>query len=72
MIMMGDKKKAMTAILGPAHEEDEGKEPDALHAISQEAINCIHAHDVMGLADCFRAAFALLDSEPHEEGEHEE
>ncbi len=72
MIMMGDKKKAMMSILGPAKEETQEQEPNALHEISQELINCVHAHDIAGVADCLSAAFALCDSEPHVEGPHEE
>lgn len=72
MIMMGDRKKAMMAILGPAHEETPEKELDPLHAISQEAIECVLNHDFAGFADCLRAAFSLCDSEPQAEGPSEE
>lgn len=70
MMIMGDKKKAMMAIFGPTKEEAQEQEPNALHAISQELINCVHSHDVEGVAHCLSAAFELCDQAtggPHEE-----
>lgn len=70
--MIGEKKRALTAIMGPAkHEEVEGDEPDALHAIASEFIQAVKADDAQGVADCWRAAFEELDREP-QEGTHEE
>lgn len=73
MIMMGDKKKAVAAILGPHPEEEhEEKGPEALLLAAHEAMEAIHSRDAEGLLDALRAIFAELDSEPHAEGEHVE
>lgn len=71
--MMGDKKKAMTAMLGPDPAEHEAKPADADHelrTIAEEMIHCLHSSDAEGVAHCLKAAFMLCDSEPHDEGEH--
>lgn len=70
MIMMGDRKKAVTAILGPEEGEDQGHEENSLHHIAEEIISCIHAKDAPGLADALKAAVAECESEPHHEGPH--
>jgi hypothetical protein len=43
---------------------------DDLAEISQDLINAVHAHDKQGVMDALSAAFACLDAQPHEEGEH--
>lgn len=58
--MMADRKKAMMSIFKDKEPDTEAEQPNEMHAISQEAINCIHAHDVAGFADCLSAAFELL------------
>lgn len=72
MIMMGDRKKMVSAILGPhpgEAKEDEG--PDALHGVAQELIEALHARNPGEVLDALRAIFEALDAEPHEEGPHE-
>ena len=71
MMMIGDKRKLLTAVLGP-HEPDGEVKEDAneVHAIAQELIEAVHNHDVAGVADALKAAFELLDMEPHAEGPH--
>jgi hypothetical protein len=70
MIMMGDKKKMLTAILGPHKEVEEMPSVDEMETIMQEFIECVHGKDAQGAAAAFKAACALCDSEPHVEGEH--
>lgn len=71
MIMMGDKKKMIGAILGPEkQDEPESEGMDALHALSEELIDAIHAKDAPGVASALQAAFEEMDSEPHVEGPH--
>lgn len=62
MIMMGDKKKAMTAILGPAHEEEPQESPNELHAISKELIDGVKSDDHEAVANCLSAAWELMGS----------
>lgn len=73
MIMMGDKKRMVNAILGPRHDEKQEETPSAdesIQAAAQEAIDAIHAKDAAGLLEALRAIFAELDAEPHREGPH--
>jgi hypothetical protein len=81
MIMMGDKKKAITAILGP-HSDNVGKRgedgaieeegPDTLMVCMEELIDAIHAKDASAAVDAFRTAFEELEMTPHEEAPHEQ
>lgn len=46
-------------------------DPDAGHlAAASEIMDAIHSKDVQRLADALKDMFSMLDSEPHEEGEH--
>lgn len=78
MIMLGDKKKALTAILGPRHEEVEKKEGGAsdssaeLHAIAHDLVESVHARNVPDVVEALKAFFYACDAMPHVEGEHEE
>lgn len=58
MIMMGDKKKAVDAILGPLDGKKPEAKPNALHAIAEEMIEAIQAKDAAGLESALRAAYA--------------
>lgn len=71
-MIMGDRKKLLSAVLGPRKVEHEAAEeaPHALETIMQELIECIHSHDVKGASDAFKAAFELCEEMPHEEGPH--
>ena len=52
---------------GPEDQEDAG-----LEAAAADLIRAVHAKDEAAVAAALRAAFEICDSEPHEEGEHEE
>jgi len=51
---------------------DEGKEEeyDSLESAAEDLCNAIEAKDYKAAAVALRAAFELMDSEPHYEGEH--
>lgn len=52
-------------------EPDEGHEEyDSMHAAAEDLLHAIQSKNVKALAECLRAAFELMESEPHEEGEH--
>ncbi len=79
MIIMGnDRKKALTAILGPdspnvgikGEEDAEEGSDGALMAIAEELLECIHSKDATGLVEGLRAIFQEFDASPHVEGEH--
>lgn len=76
MMIMGDKKKAITAILGERHPnvgerwEDGPKTHDALSALGSELCEAVKSDDGPGVVSALRAIFAELDSEPHAEGPH--
>lgn len=55
----------------PDEEEDEDHDVvDSLEGAMQELHSALNAKDYSGAAEIFRSAFELMDSEPHEEGEH--
>ena len=50
--------------------EDQEDGDEGINAAATDLIRAIHAKDEMGVAAAIKAAFQILDSEPHEEGEH--
>ena len=55
---------------GEGHHDKEDNDDEGLHACAQDIIECVSSGDKVGLAKALRAAFEILDSQPHEEGEH--
>jgi hypothetical protein len=49
---------------------DEEPEYDMLESAAHDLIAAVHSKDVKGVCVALRAAFEMLDSQPHEEGEH--
>lgn len=49
-------------------EPDEDSEFDSLEVAAQDLCDAIHSKDYKGVASALRAAFDLLESQPHEEG----
>jgi 2C-methyl-D-erythritol 2,4-cyclodiphosphate synthase len=53
------------------NQEDTSEDKDAsIHACAQDLIDAVHAKDIKAAAEAIRSAFEILDSQPHEEGEH--
>lgn len=50
--------------------EDKDDPSAGIHACAQALINAVHSKDAKGVSEALKDAFAILDSEPHEEGEH--
>ena len=46
------------------------EDKDSIDACAQDLISAVHAKDAKATAEALRSAFRILDSEPHEEGEH--
>lgn len=42
----------------------------AIEACASALISAVHAHDVKAVSEALADAFTILDSMPHEEGEH--
>lgn len=71
MIIQGRKKQVLTQILGDV--EGEGKDTlSPLHSCMQELIDAVHDKDIEGAVAAFRACFATLEAEPHDEYPHGE
>lgn len=51
-------------------EPDSEPEYDTLESAADDLISAIHSKDTPSVAAALRAAFDLLDSEPHKEGPH--
>lgn len=49
-------------------EPDEGAEYDAIESAAEDLCRGIEAKDYKAVAAAIRAAFQMLESEPHEEG----
>ena len=68
------KHKQEAAVAIPVESEkrkpDHEEEYDSLHACMEELTAAVHAKDAAAAAEAFRAAFQILESEPHEEAEH--
>lgn len=50
---------------------DEESEYDMLESAAEDLISAVHSKDVKAVCSALRAAFEMLDSQPHEEGPHE-
>lgn len=50
---------------------DDGSDYDMLESASEDLIHALHSKDVKAVCSALRAAFQMLDLEPHEEGPHE-
>lgn len=73
------KPKYQTGIITKVREPDGNMTEDAddqsddgagLKAAAADLIRAVHAKDEDGTVSALRAAFELLEMEPHEEGEH--
>jgi hypothetical protein len=62
------KRSADTGLSAP--ESPEPEQDQGLSSAAEDLIRAVHAKDAQGVAAAIRAAFELLDSEPHEEGPH--
>jgi len=51
-------------------DSDEEQEFDSLESAAEDLCKAIEAKDYKAIAVALRAAFELLESEPHEEGPH--
>jgi hypothetical protein len=53
------------------HDEDSSEEYDMLESAAEDLISAVHSKDVKAVCSALRAAFEMLDMEPHQEGPHE-
>ena len=74
---MKGHRKSVAIILGqgPASRPDEAEEPAGggapIQSAASDLLQAIETKDAAGVAEALRAAFQILDAEPHEEGLHE-
>jgi hypothetical protein len=55
----------------PDEKPEENQEDNSgIEACAKDLIDAVHAQNIKGAADAIKAAFEILDSQPHEEGEH--
>ena len=56
----------------PSDKPDENQDDSSagIEACAKDLIDAVHARDIQGAASAIKAAFEILDSMPHEEGEH--
>jgi hypothetical protein len=52
-------------------DHDEESDYDMLESASEDLISAVHSKDVKAVCSALRAAFEMLDMEPHQEGQHE-
>ena len=54
------------------HDEDSQEaEYDMLESAAEDLISAVHSKDVKAVCSALRAAFEMMESQPHEEGPHE-
>lgn len=65
------RRQKEVSISAPAEhikrEPDEGAEYDVLESAAEDLCKAIHSNDYKGAAVALRAAFDLMESQPHEE-----
>jgi hypothetical protein len=54
------------------HEDEMDGHDEMMEAIAHELLDAVHKRNPKDLVMALRAAFQVLDSEPHVEGEHPE
>ena len=60
-----------TPVESVSRKPDEGAEEyDSMHSAAEDLIAAVHSKNVKAVAEALRSAFELMESEPHEEGEH--
>lgn len=70
------KQRPVAGIVIETRKPDEGKEPEAagdesgLESAAHDLLMAIEAKDVKAMAAAMKAAFEIMESQPHEEGEH--
>jgi hypothetical protein len=52
-------------------DEDKEQEYDVIESAAEDLISAVHSKDVKAACAALRAAFELMDSQPHVEGPHE-
>jgi hypothetical protein len=52
-------------------DHDEDSDYDMLESAAEDLISAVHSKDVKAVCSALRAAFQMLDMEPHSEGPHE-
>lgn len=72
-----DKKTAQTGVIvkqrAPDEKPEESQGDDSgIHACAEDLIHAIHNKDIKAAAEAIKAAFEILDAQPHEEGPHVE
>ena len=67
------KEASTSAPVEPVRRKpDNEEEYDGLHACAEDLKQALDEGDTKAIASALRAAFEILDSEPHEEGPHTE
>jgi len=66
------KKAPSAGVIVTTRQPDEQKDSEdhGLRQCAKELIDAVHTKDEAAVARAIRAAFEILDSEPHEEGPH--
>jgi len=69
------KHSKEASVAGPVEvkhrEPDEEADYDMLESAAEDLISAVHAKNVKSVSAALRAAFEILESQPHEEGPHE-
>lgn len=55
---------------GQIEQGEEGSLPEGLHMASEDLIRAVHSKDAAAVSEALKAAFEILDAQPHEEGPH--
>lgn len=56
-------------ITRPSDNPEENQDDSGLHACASDLIDAVHSKDIPGAAAAMRAAFELLEQEPHDEAD---
>lgn len=70
--MLKDKKEASIALPSDSiqREPDEEQEYDFMESAAEDLCHAITSKDYKAIAEALRAAFDIMESQPHEEGPH--
>ena len=49
---------------------EDSNDNEGLHSCAQDLINAVHAKDVPAVASAMRAAFDIMESQPHDEADN--
>lgn len=70
-LKLQNEGSASSPVESSKRKPDEDSDYDMLESAAEDLITAMHSKNIKDVCSALRAAFEMLDMEPHEEGPHE-